>query len=275
MKLCGHTMGTPGKTAREAIDLFADIGYEGIEVRCAPDGVLDLPQVTESEARALRDYAGERGVVFACLTPYYKDFLPPARDETLAGLDLALKVAGWLDCPLVRVNAGVWPSESATHEETWQATVTGLRQAGARAADLGKRLAVENHAGTLTMSARDTVRLVEEVASPGVGIIYDHYFIAQASEGETYQEAIRLQAPHLVHVHVKNGREQDGEFNTCLVEDGVFDWPGIVAELNAVGYEGFLSDEWEKHWRPEELPDPEIGMRRNHDFLRKCLRAVC
>ena len=38
MKLAGHTMGTPEYTLFEAVDLFADMGLDGIEVIVQTDG---------------------------------------------------------------------------------------------------------------------------------------------------------------------------------------------------------------------------------------------
>lgn len=34
MRIAGHTIGTPEHTVREAIDLFARLGMEGIEAIC-------------------------------------------------------------------------------------------------------------------------------------------------------------------------------------------------------------------------------------------------
>ena len=37
MKIVGHTMGTPEATVIEAIDLFAHLGLDGIEIICSDD----------------------------------------------------------------------------------------------------------------------------------------------------------------------------------------------------------------------------------------------
>ncbi len=80
---------------------------------------------------------------------------------------------------------------------------TRSRQLGPMAVDHGVILCVENHFGTVTVSAADTVAIVEEVDSPGVGILYDQANLT-FTHREDYPEAIRLQAPWIRHVHVKD-----------------------------------------------------------------------
>ncbi len=38
----------------------------------------------------------------------------------------------------------------------------------------------------------------------------------------------------------------------------------------SIGYDGYISDEYEKFWKPD-LPEPEVGMKRNAEVLRRCL----
>lgn len=272
IKTCGHTMGTPGMDIFQAIDFFSDIGHDGIEIRCAADGLLDLETADQRLLSRIRDHAARAGIEIACVTPYYREFVTPEeRSSTLAGLRRAMEAAVALGCSRVRLNAGTWPLRDVSRERAWSATVAGVREACRDAAERGVFLCVENHVGTLTYTARETVDFVEAVGSEHVGILYDHYFVAQAGK-ESIDEALAMQAPYLRHVHVKDARlnPATGEYETCVVGQGEMDWPRIVRGLKDVGYEGYLSDEYEKHWRPE-LPDPEDGMRRSAAFLRRLI----
>ena len=55
MKIAGHTMGTPDLSVPQAIDLFADIGLEGIEIICTDNyksGItLETPDTPVSPLR--------------------------------------------------------------------------------------------------------------------------------------------------------------------------------------------------------------------------------
>lgn len=270
MKLCGHTMGTPDLDIYGAIDLFGDLGLEGIEVRCAEDGHINLETLTQDEAARIRRHAAAGGLQVACLTPYYRDFSSEAaREATLAGLRLAAQAAGWLDCGLVRILGGVWPAEGLTQREAWDRTVAGLREAADIIGGAGARLAVENHSGSLAMSAADTARLVQAVDHPRVGILFDYYWNLIAGDDDP-AEAVRAQAPHIIHCHVKNLVWEGDRPRTTLLDEGVIDWRRAIACLAEAGYGGFLSDEYEKHWKPD-LPEPQVGMARNARHLRSCL----
>ncbi len=272
MKLCGHTMGMPGKDIFESISFCAELGLDGIEVRCAENGQMHLEALSADDVARIRDHASEEGVEFACLTPYYRDFMSDeAAAATLDGYRLACGIARELSCPTVRAISGAWPLEGYERREVFARTVAGMKQAAPIAADNGVTLAVETHGGHLAFSAAETVEFVEAIDHPAVRVLWDHYWVHVRGE-EDVEEALRLLAPWIWHVHAKNVRfDEQGDRHTVLVDEGELDWCEIVAGLAAIGYEGYISDEYEKFWHPEELPEPEVGMKRNADSLRECI----
>ena len=269
MKLCGHTMGTPGYDVFESANLFAELGLQGMEIRCAVDGHLSLEAVGEADARAVADHARGKGIDIACLTPYYKDFgTDESTIQTLAGLETAVRAASWMDCGLVRALAGIWPVERRERGDILARTVDGLRWAGDVAAEHGVCLAVENHIGTLAMSAEETAEFIERVNHPAVGVLLDYYWNAVAGD-KSPREVISLLGGSILHCHVKNLVWVNGKHTTVLLEDGIIDWAEVLRELHRSGFQGYLSDEYEKYWKPE-FPGPEVGMRANAAYLRRC-----
>ncbi len=272
MKLCGHAMGLPGLTLLEAFDFCRDLGLDGLEIRCAKDGHLDPETVTDAELARLARSAAEAGIAIACLTPYYKDYSSPAATaQTLDGLHLTCRAAKLLGCRLVRATGGLWP-HPGEYDEIWNLTVLGLRQASDLAADFGVSLALENHAGTLTQTARDTVAMVRQVARPNFGLLMDHYWVVAAGE-EDPLTAARLQAPYVLHVHCKNLIRVNNKPLANFLDEGEIDWLPLLQILKDQGYTGYLSDDRSKFWRPE-LPDPRIGMARNANHLRRLLAQL-
>ena len=82
------------------------------------------------------------------------------------------------------------------------------------------------------------------------------------------REAVRLVAPHLKHVHMKDHLvAADGSFETVDFGAGNVGWPEVLGELVAVGYAGYVSDEYERCWHPE-LPPAEVAMKQHIDWLR-------
>ena len=279
MKLCGHTMGMPDKSIFEALEFCASLGLEGIEIRCAANGHLDPETVDPFRVALIAEAAHRSGVAIACLTPYYKDYATPeAAEATLAGLHKTCQIAEDLGCSLVRATGGVWTEAMGgleartTRAAIWERTAVGLQQAADIAIQHGVKLALENHSGTLTQTAEDTVAMVRQVDRPNFGILMDHYWVVAAGQ-EDPLEAARLQAPHVLHCHVKNIVWVDGKPQANFLDEGAIDWLPILRILQEHGYDGYLSDEYEKFWRPE-LPEPEEGMGRNARYLRETLARL-
>lgn len=273
MKLCGHTMGTPDKSIFEAMEFFASLGLEGIEIRCAADGHLDPETADPFRLEMIAHAAHRAGIVIACLTPYYKDFSSlEATAATVNGLRQTCLAAEHLECRLVRASGGIWPAQNREREDIWDRTCYGLQQAADIAIQHGVRLALENHAGTLTQTAADMVAMVQQVDRPNFGILMDHFWVVAAGQ-EDPLEAVALQAPHVLHCHMKNLVWVDGKPRASSLDEGEIDWLPVLRILREHGYDGYLSDEYEKFWRPD-LPEPEEGMARNANYLRQILEQL-
>lgn len=275
MKLCGHTMGTPGMDLFRALAFFAEIGCEGIEVRCARDGQIDPESADEAFLDRASEAAGSAGVRFACLTPYYRNFVDPdAREREMEGMRRTIDIAARLGCPLVRAYGGILPPAGLSHAETWERTVSGLREAADYAGERGVGLAIETHGGSLTLTASQAAEMARDLDRANVGILFDYVWVYLAGE-ETLAEAVDRCAPWIRHAHVKDCVVDRLANRTSprLYGEGEIDLPGLVQALKATGYEGYLSDEYEKFWHPE-LPEPEVGMLQDARYLRSLLSRL-
>lgn len=131
---------------------------------------------------------------------------------------------------------GYLPGRRRTPEE-WRWGVEFLRALEAALGENGVTLAVEplNRFETYYLNtAADAVRLVEEVASPRIGILFDtfHANVEEKDVAAAYRHCGR----HLKHVHTcENDRGIPGT--------GHVDWPGVFAALKAIGYDGWLTIE--------------------------------
>ncbi|MHC4789254.1 MAG: hydroxypyruvate isomerase family protein [Planctomycetota bacterium] len=112
--------------------------------------------------------------------------------------------------------------------------------------DEGLRLAVEplntlvDHVGYFLDSSTEARRIVEEVASPAVGMLYDVYHM-QIMEGNLI-ETIRANLDIIYHVHVGDvpGRQEPGT--------GEINYANVLGALEEAGYEGWCGMEF----RPSE-----------------------
>lgn len=270
MKIVGHTMGTPEASLQEAIDLFAALGLDGIEIICADDYDCGLTlEAATAEVAAIRQRAADAGLGIAGLAPYTKDMNHPsaaARDQAVAELKRAVDIAVALDCPGIRVFGGhdVPPADQGI-ALGWLAE--SLRQVGEYASGAGVQLNIENHMDTMATTAEMTMAIVRAVDLPNVGVLYDQANLAFMNS-EVYEMATALQGPRIQHVHVKDFYWQGTDRIAAALGMGIIPWAAIIDTLTDLGYDGFYSIEYERRWYPDQLPPPAAGMKQCLDFLR-------
>lgn len=294
-KLLGHTLATPHLGLPEALQLFADSGLDGAEIIWLDDYPAAIPESDDGTIAAeVKRLADRLGLQIGCLTPYVSeinDLDEAVRRREVDRLARSIRVAGSLECPRIRVYGGRLLDEESPDAVTakWKRLVASLEELGSLAEEHGVVLCVENHFATMTVSAADTVRLMKEIESPAVGILYDQANLA-FTYCEGFEEAISLQAPWIRHVHVKDlefidpGRRLTAAtvshvdkskriHMSRIIGDGILDWASILGHLQAVGYDGPYSLEYECRWNPEDLPEPQVGLpesrRRFHAAFEK------
>jgi len=278
MKYAGHSMGAPKQKLFEAIDLFKQIGYDGIELRVSDDGIhLNTETATAAELEALRKKVQDAGMEIACLTSYYSDFVTEKRDRQMANIKKVVDAAEKLGCRLVRSYGGIMPPAGTSYEETWKKSIEGVKALAAYARPKGVTVVVETHIGSLTYSMRETVDFVKQVNEPNVGILFDWAWVWFKGVEKTPAEAVALADGLIRHCHVKNwtvaSRDPIAK-KSALLDQGDIRWEEAVGAILKSGYDGWMCDEYEKFWYPEELPEPGIGMKHNLAALRSIVNGV-
>lgn len=284
-------MGTPAMTVPRALHLFSDLGLDAAEIVWQDDYLSAIPEAaSDDDLREVRALASDLGLDISCLTPYMTainslDAAERARD--MARFERCIQAAEMLSCPNIRVYGGRYLPGDQGREEKWTRLVESLQILGPRAALSEVTLCVENHFNTMTVTAADTAALMRAVDAPGVGVLYDQVNLA-FTHNEPYEQAIPLQRPWIRYVHVKDlvFINPDLPFNAAdvarvvpeertvrsrVVGEGIMDWPAILADLRAGGYDGYLSMEYEYRWHPQDLPTPEDGFRESATALRGML----
>ena len=190
----------------------------------------------------------------------------------------------------VRVYAGAWQPESTNHAAHWEQLRSALSILAQEAQDANVVLCVENHFGTMTQTAADTARLVNEVNSPAVRVLYDQANLTFTHD-ENWSEAFAVQGDLVGHVHVKDlvfkdpnapfrasdtarVKADERAVSSRVVGTGVVPWPEIIEALVRRGYDDVLTLEYEYRWHPQDLPDPEIGFKDSASTVRSILARI-
>jgi sugar phosphate isomerase/epimerase len=173
-------------------------------------------------------------------------------------LDSALRmaeVAAGLGSPSIRVFGDrIQPGSERKQTAAW--IVDSLTKLADRLKSSGVQVWLETHGDFA--SAADVNELFTQLDCAQVGIIWDP---ANAFEQDGEAPLILPQmSSRIWHVHLKDlARNAQGSTSYALTGEGDFPFNTMFASLAAIGFDGFVSFEWEKLWHPE-LATPEIAL---------------
>ncbi len=292
MKLSGHTLGTPNLSVEQSLRLFQAADMDAAEIIWQNDYSAAIPETaSESDIAQVHRLAQELKLQIACLTPYMTGINSLDDSERECALERfvrCIRTAEQLNCHRVRVYAGSYlEGEENVRAAQWTRLVESLKQLGVIAQLAGVILCVENHFNTMTVTAADTAALMQAVNSPGVGILYDQANLT-FTHSEPFLTAIDLQKSWIRHVHVKDlvftdpkkkfsasavatVNSEERAVRSRVTGEGILDWLGILGGLKSIGYDDYLSFEYEYRWHPQDLPEPTVGFRRSAQVVRKML----
>lgn len=290
-------MSTPEFTVEEALEFFTSIGLKGAEVVVQTGYKSGIPyEADDGYILSLKKKAESLGIQIVALTPYLSDY--NSLDEELRlsecrGLKRVIDMAAMLGAGSIRIYGGSFKDDETdeTGEKLAQ-LVKSLQDCGDHAQKYGIKLSIENHFGTMATTAKKTMKVINAVDHPAVGVLYDQANLA-FFPAEEYKEAIDLQKGHITWVHVKDlvyrgGKPQQfrsdsvshisEEIRTVYSRfpgDGILDWPAILRYLRDTdGYDGWLSLEYERRWGKTDLPPATEGLPVCVERLNTWLREL-
>ena len=242
-----------------------EIGH--VELRSAGGvNVADMSgEQLDEAARALR----EAGIgVSAIGSPVGKAPVDGDLDAELGRLRACLDAAERLDTSLVRVFSFYIPEgRYAEHRDEVLRRMAALT---ALAAERGATLVHENESHIYGDTGERCRDLVESVGSPALRIAFDPANFVQC-DVKPMAEAWPLLRDYITHVHIKDAVAVDRGGAAYPAEalpgavmlsvrpagDGDGDVPGLLRELDACGYRGFLTLEPHLHFHLPEMDGPQ------------------
>ena len=235
-------------------------------------GQLDLlgrPEFQPSAVEATRQRLIEQNLSICCVdtscTFDSRDASERNRQVEVAARHCELAAA--LGATLIRV----FPDKiqaGASREETRDWIAACLNEV-ARRAPSSVRVGLETHGDFARgQAAAEIVRLADH---PNVALIWD---VANSlNAGDTIEESARAVAPYLAHVHLRDARPVEGREHwlPVLAGRGAVSFAAAIDALRGLGYEGFVSFEWEKYWHPE-IEEPEVALPDFAAAVRRILQ---
>ena len=259
MKLSCTSVMLPRWTLDETFDRLAELGYDGIELRCRynPDDPNAEPSfwgrhLSDVSPDNVADRAGEiraaverTGVEVVALAPSVQI----GEDEIIRKLFAGARAIDSEKPPMVRVGA---PRHDRTrpYMPQFAAARAGFATLVEMAREYGVKVLYEIHVGTVAVSCSRTNELLRDLDPEHIGAIYDIPNMLRVGL-EDSRMGMELLGSHLAHCHIGNGTPvQDGRDATGKMKwkwefsdlrEGVADIPQLVQDFKDVGYEGYLS----------------------------------
>ena len=258
----------PVEARRRFFSFARDLGAEGLEVE---DTWLPFAEMSDADLSEFREEVAGFGLSIAALKLGRNNLcLPDERDRNLERTLRALEIASTLKTEIVTSSLtggktvsdpnkvifqlgsarSVGSSREASQED-YDQTAVRLQQVADAAAEKGLKFALEIHQGSIADNSKATLRLLEMVGRPNVGINPDlgnilwSYNIPEESWADTIQNT----AGKMIFWHIKNMRRvflpeaNRSVFIRTNVPDGEIDYRYAVEVAHAAGFDGFISVE--------------------------------
>ena len=225
--------------------LFMDaLGIHAIEVR-GVDGV-NVSALTNQQAHAARATLDQYGFVVSALgSPIGKSDIKDDSHKALDAFKRTLEIAYMLKAPAIRLFSFYVPRETS---DSWgDEAIRRLDSFKQAAKGSGVLLLHENEGGIYGETPDHCMRLAQELCDDDFALIFDPSNFVQ--HGWDVMQAWKLLKPYVRYMHIKDsvnlpeGADSHKENPHRVAGTGEAYIPEILADLQADGYDGYLSIE--------------------------------
>ncbi len=241
MLLAYSTWGMPTVPIDVAVAHCAALGFDGLELTVIPGWVTDAAALDATARRRIRAlYADHRlDLCGLCANTPLLSPDPADHERNSARFRSYLDLASELQRP------GEWMEVSTTSSgrlEEWEQVKHQLvERFGALADDAVTRgvvVTMEPHVGTALHPPEQVLWLLDQIASPGLGIHFDmsHFNV----QGLDMDAVIAALAPRSSHTHIKDERGVAPDFAFLIPGEGEMDYVRYLRGMDAAGYRGHI-----------------------------------
>ncbi len=244
----GVRVGMLGVPFEEAHEVAGGLGFDGVELEVGPDaGENGSPLFCEQGRAALMARMAATGVATpcVCIGAFWK-YSPAADDPDLRATALDLLTRTIEACAAIGADCILVPLTNADQgaDDSVPRWLDFLRQIAPVAEQHGITLALEACTRPGMATDEDTIAMADAIGSPRVAAYLDVANIRMAGT-DSVAAVHSFGQKYLAHVHMKDLKENppgsERPFSVVGIGEGMLDFPGIVAALREVGYDGWLT----------------------------------
>ncbi|MGA2500519.1 MAG: sugar phosphate isomerase/epimerase [Tepidisphaeraceae bacterium] len=265
MKFAFSTLACPKWDLATIAAKACEYGYDGVEIRAfLNENILTTANVFLTDPAKVRELFARAGAAIACLSTSVAMTGDKGRDR-LAATDLrhSIDVAATLGTGYVKIfDLQLRPGQN--REAAAAAMGQWLRPLADYAAEKSLKILVENQLSF--RRASELWLIIETAAHPAVAACWD--VLNAALAGERPAVSVPTLNSRIELVQVKDAYLRDVGANYCKLGDGDLRVPELVNRLKGIGYDGWISFEFEKAWLAN-LAEPEESLAQAIAVLRE------
>lgn len=230
----------PSYTLEETITRIARIGYDGIEIGAGSPHAYPK-HVSAKRRRDIKELLVDSGIVLSSMlpgpggAPGYNPASPifEERQDTVEQYKEVIQLCSDWGGKIVIYVPG-WPVAGTSQQQAWEWSRQALTEIAGSAADCGIMMAIEAMYTKVVETPEDANRMMEEVGSSSVRLMFDTVNVIGRNESLT--DYVHRMGKNLCHIHLSdNDRLAPGQ--------GRGDFPSLIQALKATGFDGYATME--------------------------------
>ena len=239
-----------------------------IELTIIPRFTTELSTLDAAERKRIASLLKQHNLALPAIAAHSSllEMDPEAHAKNMwrlkGGVDLAVELAQGNELAAVNTTPGGKPEDWDRNRDFLAERLGELVEYGA---SRGVTIAMEPHIGAIVDTPAKVLELLEIVNSPYLKVNFDisHFDIIGMPTAETVSALAAVSA----HTHVKDQRGIAPDFEFLIPGEGTFDYVGYLKEMQAHGYDGFITAEVSFMVQAREDYDPLAAATLSYQTL--------
>ena len=226
----------------DVLDLCLDAGYDAIELTFSEGKELDI-DMNPSEIAGVGEKFTMAGIEISSIIANYSDsgnllsLNTHQQEKRIRSVNRSLEIAGILEVGTILLHPGQLKVEG-TYQAVWDRLLGILKDLAPVAASNSAVIGLENVWSKFLLSPKETREFIDAVGSEWIGLYLDTANMMAYGYPEHW---IRELGSRIKCVHFKDFRRGEHQFVNLL--EGDTDWPSIMREFRAIGYDRYVIHE--------------------------------
>jgi L-ribulose-5-phosphate 3-epimerase len=254
--ICWGCIPAEGDDPEGKLRAAKEAGFDGVEPVIGEPGAGPLTlETSERAAGEFREAASRVGVELPSVmaggatrsTPVLHPD-PAVRAACVEKLGRTLERAKWLGATAVLLHPGQLKPETR-YDHAWEWTREALKAVIPHAERHGVALAIENVWNKFLLSPYEMRQMIDEVGHPLIGTYFD---VGNCILYGFPEQWVAILGSRIKKVHAKDFKRSVATgAGFCQLLDGDANYPAVMAELRAAGYDDYLTSEVSVRNMPE------------------------